>query len=68
MARKRRNKKKQREPIFELFIDIIKMFVTIMELLLGMVFDLIFLIYEAVTIYTTGYKKKSGNGFLRDIL
>ena len=65
MARKRRNKKKQREPIFELFIDIIKMFVTIMELLLGMVFDLIFLIYEAVTIYTTGYNKKSGNGFFK---
>lgn len=59
MAR-RRNKRKE-SPIEIIFI----LFATIVAYFLYFVIRLVLLIYDAITIYTSEYKIKSGNGFFK---
>lgn len=55
-----RRKKKQ-----SLFEDLVIAIFFIMESLLKLIFRLLSFLYDLITFYTSGYKKKSGNGFFK---
>lgn len=58
-------RKKNQMDILDIFIGVTSLLVTLITLMLTLFIKLICFIYDVITIYQSGYKKKSGNGFFK---
>ena len=57
--------KKNQTDILDIFIGVTSLLVTLITLMMNLFIKLICFIYDVITIYQSGYKKKSGNGFFK---
>ena len=58
-------RKKNQTDILDIFIGVTSLLVTLITLMMNLFIKLICFIYDVITIYQSGYKKKSGNGFFK---
>lgn len=58
-------KKKKQADIVDVFVGVASLLVTLTIFTINILIKIICFIYDVITIYQSGYKKKSGNGFFK---